>query len=686
MSIRFQELRFSKAGKAIAVIAIFGFVALGGSAQEEKGKIIEAKMGEKGEKAAAGPPAPGLLLEWAGEARVGNPYDELAKDNKHVVPVVYSRLAEKAPEKYKKIMGGSTYFAVFKNMGSLAKDGDTFGTGMKNFDKMFAGGDGFQFSPTFDTSANYLYLYQVVNGRGLDGRNFLKDPTPQKDRVSEKDVIKDFQEVSPKNEGIARWALSLAVRPREITSWGYFNGAGFVGQEQKNLNLFAEETKLPTTIKPVSFLPSMLEETPNPFYKNRAPAQSLGVMQPSFHVGSSTINLDKSAAYPGNDNAIKFAVSAAAAEKLVLPVFKGGERPLSSQLFMTYSEKAKKFQYDVSPSSVQIMYDSYNDLYRGEWGYPAGYFWDQDIIRSVLLVRFDEGHGLQKGQYSMVFGFTSNLPPRPERVRLDTEESMRESRPLEARPADLFSRQQVEAAEAMSSQILLAAAEGRGGLPGLMAFSREPGIVGAAGEIGGIGVQVGGVGVAGVGSLRTAAEIFVADNGIRAAADNESRQIPGPQSGGPGGGAGITGGFATGLGGVSSGGGGGGGIPALGAAGFPGFGGGFGGGGGIGGGTGTGTNQGTPTQTQGQAGAQEVVVDVFNSLLNQQQQQQRQQQQQQQSQHQHQQQHQHQHHEHHAVVPAPASFLLGLLGLPALLFFRRRKTADTETLATESAI
>jgi hypothetical protein len=680
MTIQSKERRFSNARKAIAVVAIFGFLALGAFGQEG-GKIADPKPADKA--AAAGAPAPGMLLDWTGVARVGNPYDEPSKDGKRVVPVVFTRLEEKTPDKYKKLVGGSVYFAVFKNMGAAAKEGDTFGTGMKGLDKRFSGGDGFQFSPGFDTSANYLYLYQVVNGRGLDGRNFIAEPIAQKDRLTEKDVIKDFQRVSPPTEAIARWALSLAVRPRDISSWGYFNGAAFVAQERKSLNLFGEETKVPTTIKPISFLPSMLEETHNPAYKNRAPAQSLGALQPTFQVGDSRINLDKSPAYPGNDNAIKFAVSADAKEKIKFPIGIDEQgKPLSTVLFSSYSEKSKKFQYDVNPSSVQIMYDATSDLLRaGYAGYGYGGYTNDDFIRSVLLVKFDDEQGLKKGQYSVVFGFTSNMPPRPERVRIDTEESVRESRPYENRPADLFSRQQVDAAESVSSMILLAAAGKQESLPALKAFSREPGMIR---EVGDVGVGVFGVGgVGGVGTLRTAAEIFVADGAIRTVAANEPREVPGPAAGGPGGGAAITGGFSTGLGGISSGGGMGGGLglPSLGVGGAAGLSGAIGGGGGIGGSTsGTnGQNQQPGTQTGTQSGNQ--TINFTATLTNQQKQQQQQQQFQSQHQNQHQENHNnHNHNNHHphgAVVPAPASLLLGLLGLPVLLFLRRRKTEET---------
>jgi hypothetical protein len=56
-------------------------------------------------------------------------------------------------------------FAVFDHAGNSA--GDSFGTGVANFDSLFTAGTS---SPAFDTSASYLYLYQTVaNGNTSTG-------------------------------------------------------------------------------------------------------------------------------------------------------------------------------------------------------------------------------------------------------------------------------------------------------------------------------------------------------------------------------------------------------------------------------------------------------------------------------------------------------------------------------------
>jgi hypothetical protein len=618
MTIHSNELRFSNARKAIAAVAIFGFLALAAQGQEP---------GKVGDKAAAAPPSPGLLIEWAGVVRVGNPYDvgvPSKEFGERLVPVVFSPRGEKTPADAKKLVGGSVYFAVFKNQGAEAtKNGDTFGTGMKGFDQKFFGGNGYQFSPAFDTTATYLYLYQVVNGRGRDPRNFIKDPP---EVVNAIDVGKVFKEVSPPSEPIARWALSLAVRPRDISSWGYFNGASFVAEPKELLNIFGRKIgkNADSMIEPISYLPSMQEPSIHPAYKNRAAAYSLGLFQETFRVGDSEKNIGKDPGYIKDE--IKLVVEG--------------------------KEVTRVLNHDVKPSAVELIHSSSETLAYAEFG-------DQDYIRSALLVKFDDGTlgeaGLAKGRYSTVFGFTSNLPPQPERVRIDTAASVRESRQFESRAADLFSRRALDAAENYSTIVL----SGQG-TPPLLAFSREPAVRFVADT---------------AGSLRTAGDIVAAGGNIRfVAAAADGREIPGPVPSASGAAA-ISGGFSTGLGGSSHGGGMGGSFPSLGvggAAGLSGFGGGA---GGIGG-----NNGGNPQQQQQQQQIPNSQTINFNaSLINQQQQQQQQLQFQIQSQHQgqHQGNHNHPPHPPGPVVPAPASLLLGLLGLPVLVFLRRRKPDET---------
>lgn len=55
-------------------------------------------------------------------------------------------------------VGGTVNFAVFDNTGGTS--GDTFGTGISNFNSLFTAASG---SAAFDTTAKFLYLYQTVN-------------------------------------------------------------------------------------------------------------------------------------------------------------------------------------------------------------------------------------------------------------------------------------------------------------------------------------------------------------------------------------------------------------------------------------------------------------------------------------------------------------------------------------------
>jgi hypothetical protein len=65
----------------------------------------------------------------------------------------------------------SVSFAVFRRSGVA---GDVFGTGLSNFDSLFSRGSG---SPAFDTTAEYLYLYQAVND-GVGTANFSRIEFP----------------------------------------------------------------------------------------------------------------------------------------------------------------------------------------------------------------------------------------------------------------------------------------------------------------------------------------------------------------------------------------------------------------------------------------------------------------------------------------------------------------------------
>ena len=138
----------------------------------------------------------------AGFTRPGNPPD-VRLPNGNVRYVAWD------PANREDVIGGTVYWMVLEQTGS---DTDSWGTGIARFNDAFREGKDFQnrFSPALDVNARYLYLYQVVNDRGLD-------PLP----------VKPAANTEIPTRPIARTSLRLLVDPREITSWGYFKDLGF---------------------------------------------------------------------------------------------------------------------------------------------------------------------------------------------------------------------------------------------------------------------------------------------------------------------------------------------------------------------------------------------------------------------------------------------------------------------------
>jgi hypothetical protein len=114
------------------------------------------------------------------------------KDGGSITPVA---IPEEKPAQ-PRLLSGTVYYMVFERDG--ANPGDPWGTGMDKFTGVFRAGIDFNgsSSPQLDTTAKYLYLYQVINDR---------QTTPPIESVS----------------------VKLLVNAQEITSWGYFQGAGF---------------------------------------------------------------------------------------------------------------------------------------------------------------------------------------------------------------------------------------------------------------------------------------------------------------------------------------------------------------------------------------------------------------------------------------------------------------------------
>jgi hypothetical protein len=106
-------------------------------------------------------------------------------------------------------LGGTVFFAVYR---LTREQGDVWGTGVKDFDTTFVPGVDYNEtgSPGLDTRARYLYLYQIVNSRGLD---------PISPAIFAGNTEKGTRP-------IASAAVRLRVDPRYITSWGHFKSEG----------------------------------------------------------------------------------------------------------------------------------------------------------------------------------------------------------------------------------------------------------------------------------------------------------------------------------------------------------------------------------------------------------------------------------------------------------------------------
>ncbi len=716
----------SKKGPLIAAItvpfAVLAVLALHSDAQEKN-----AQEKNKAEAAKDLPIAPGLYREFSGIIQLGNYGDRPQKDNpqRYTLNINGQNGMESMDDYFKAheaphIMGGTVYFAVFKNVGGGF--GDSFGTGMPGgLDRHFVPGDGDpraatrrggSASPRLDTSAKYLFLFQVVASRGLDSRNQLTDVKVElisnaikliigqdqnnkiKNAVGEektkllaqqKDAVKALAAAVNKAmmpddaiEDVHRFSLQLNVRPSLITSWGYFENAGFavnIAKQNEYTDRWGHRHKtvadggvIPNDMveertQAVSFLPGVSEMVPDvDFERIKKRAFAMGVMEGSFHVDDANVGIEKSLPY-------RFAQGM---------VDRGAEIKFASHLV----PGKKKADFAVKPYQVRIVGNDENSFGLNPFGptpfgWPGEFVDDDDYTTSAFIVDFDDKgiqkrendkqlRGIPRAKHSMVFGFTTNLEPvLNRRLRLDDLESTDRNKDLpfteffsdkiaEKVPArdgfsrgfDYWSKNKKVAGLGLNQQFAFASTlnDPASDAP---RFVLQPGGGGA------------GAGGAGAGALSRA--------GLGVS--------PPPASGG----AAITGGMSNGLGGgmpAGGGGGGGFGFPGFAAIGGAGISGGFGGaGGGIGGGIGGGFNGNTGQQQQQQQqipNNQGVNVNVNNTLTNQQKQQQQQQQFQIQSQHQSQ--HQGNHGNQGPVVPAPASLMLALLGLPALLLLRRRKS------------
>jgi hypothetical protein len=599
----------------------FGFTAQAQVVQDKKdakpaqGEAMEGKDGKDGK---AGKEETGGLYRLRNTVRLGYTrpanIDDKSKGDK-VVPVAFTD--------YKgKIIAGTVYFTVLERADRLrdrdrdrdrdleVPEGDTWGTGSAGFDSRFVPGRNFDggVSPRLDRRARYIYLYQLVNDPGLD---------PQEIRQ-----VADFQVV--RGEPVSSFALKLLVDPRYITSWGHFQGAGFNAivpdrdlTNKVKLVANGEEKKVRLA---VSSNPSILAELPQKQHRYRSPAYSLGKMAKSFDLGPGNLNLAQSF---DHEYLLKNAgiIQAAFVENQIKVDDRLKEPNFVQVQYFSGAE-------GLAAAGVADAVDNRDNVNRDNVENRDGVE-NRSEATGIFRVDWRDPNLVKLGQHSVVYGFTSDLGPVDEPIVIaDKEEALRGRRMIR----ELLSGSGTEGA---------------------------PAPVGPMGQLGNEAPE----GEQFVSFIRPESALRNAFLGQGTASGVAPGTAPTPAGGAAAaaGGGGVPGGGIGTSGGTSGGGGGGFGFPggALGAARSPAF------GGGSGGGSGNGGGQAQPQAAQGQTAG--TIINVNASQAQQQKQGQLQGQLQAQ-----QQRNNHGHHHHHNVVPAPASLLLGLLGVPGLFLLRRR--------------
>jgi hypothetical protein len=355
------------------MVAFLMMMGVTSSAQDKKDKqpVKEPEKTGKDEKR----PWKLKSVVRAGYTRPGTPDDTLNKDGT-VRPAALNPDDPKA-----RFLGGTIYFVVLERTGA---DGDTWGTGVGNFNNRFVEGKNTKdnFSPTLDTQAKYLYLYQIVNDRGLD-------PPPEGVVFATPPSIP----VVP----IAGASLKLLVDPRYITSWGHFKGTGFIAtvpnRNRKGDIVPAAAKKAEDIRMAISSNPSILGELPNRRFMSPAPTHSLKALRESFGLGSATLNLKETAAYAELSKK-KAAGKAVAYEDNMIQDAAAAKDPEYVQLLYSgYDEKSALAAASTKPLSY----------FRADW----------------------RGEGIMKlGFHSVVFGFTTDLPPDSnERIFIEDPEA-----------------------------------------------------------------------------------------------------------------------------------------------------------------------------------------------------------------------------------------------------------------------
>jgi hypothetical protein len=335
----------------------------------------------------------------SGFTRPGTPTDPMGKDG--VIRPVAWDLAYK-----EKILGGTLYFAVLQR--KPGSEDDPWATGITDFVDRFTEGRSFKntYSPALDTKANYLYLYMVVNDRGLD---------PTKDHVA---LAADIRETFDyRMLPIANSAVKLQVDPRYITSWGYFKNTSFTVEVRDTFEAEHKpvaDNQVQKIRLAMSANTSYLELIPERErqYIDGAPAISLGKMERTFAIGPSNVNGTKSNLYKAlaakRDKAKKDDKSKLAAyeDNLMKVGEKGG----------------------LNPDFVQLIYSGFSDSIPPDAASTTG--------ETTFRVDFRGKNAITLGEQSVLFGFTSDLSPTDDKVRIEDPEAAKQAEGMAEDPQE----------------------------------------------------------------------------------------------------------------------------------------------------------------------------------------------------------------------------------------------------------
>jgi hypothetical protein len=323
----------------------------------------------------------------AGYTRPGNPSDRL-QDGK-VLSIAWD-------DDYKgRYIGATVYFAVYERS-ELGVLGDFYGTGHPGIDDLFKEGRSTagQYSPGLDTSARFLYVYQIVNDRGLD---------PMRE-VPIGAAWRNFR-----TEDIVSATVKLLVDCKAITSWGHFKNTAFAGRVadrdlRGKVQLAADGKSDRMLAMAFSSNPAVLDALPVHEYMALSPELPLHDLRNYFGMERSSLNLSVSKAYRELNELKTKGVALTAWQENMLAAAKGGMEPAYVQLNGVQVQPYGPF----GPSGRFAP-----DAVGGEL-LPVG----QNVARGYLKVDWRGDQILKLGDHSVVFGFTSNLPPGDEVVRV----------------------------------------------------------------------------------------------------------------------------------------------------------------------------------------------------------------------------------------------------------------------------